>query len=112
MNGVDHHKVVDQWCMQKLADFLTKVKATPHGGGSLLDAGLVMWTNHMEDGETHASQKVPWLLAGKAGGKLNTGIAAGSAGKPIQAAMADIITAMGIEPKDPFVGSIPGLRKV
>jgi hypothetical protein len=71
----------------------------------------VMWTNHMEDGESHLSQKVPWLLAGKLGGKLSTGIAAASAGKPIQAAMADIITAMGVEPKDPFVGSIPGLRK-
>jgi hypothetical protein len=111
VDGVDHHKVVDQWCMQKLADFLTKVKATPQGSGSMLDQGLVMWTNHMEDGESHLSQKVPWLLAGKAGGKLATGQAAASAGKPIQAAMADIITAMGVEPKDPFVGSIPGLRK-
>jgi hypothetical protein len=111
MNGVDHHKVVDQWCMQRLADFLTKVKAIPHGSGTLLDSSLVMWTNHMEDGETHASQKVPWLLAGKVGGKINTGLAAASAGKPIQSAMADIITAMGVTAKDPFTGSIPGLLK-
>lgn len=112
MDNVDHHQVVDQWCMSRFADFLKKVKAVAEPGGTMLDHSLVMWTNHMEDGESHASQKVPWLLAGKAGGALNTGICASSAGKPIQAAMADIITAMGIAPKDPFVGSIPGVRKV
>jgi hypothetical protein len=111
MNGVDHHRVVDQWCMQKFADFLNKAKAIPQGNGNFLDNNLVMWTNHMEDGETHASQKVPWLLAGKAGGTLNTGQAVNSAGKPIQAAMADIITAMGCSATDPFTGTIAGIRK-
>jgi hypothetical protein len=111
MNNVDHHRIVDQWCMQKLADFLTKVKATPDGAKTMLDSSLVMWTNHMEDGQSHNSQKVPWVLAGKVGDKLNTGISAASVGQPIQAAMADIITAMGVKASDPYVGSIPGLRK-
>jgi hypothetical protein len=111
LSGVDHHRIVDQWCMQKYADYLTKVKAVPHGSGTMLDSSLVMWTNHMEDGESHNSQKVPWVLAGKVGGKINTGISAASAGKPIQSAMADIITAMGVTASDPFTGSIPGLRK-
>jgi hypothetical protein len=110
MDGVDHHRIVDQWCMQKFADYLGKVKATPHGSGSMLDSSLVVWANHMEDGQSHNSQKVPWVLAGKVGGKLNTGIAAASAGKPIQSAMADIITAMGVAAKDPYVGTI-GLLK-
>jgi hypothetical protein len=114
VGGVDHHKIVDKWCMQKFADFLTKVKAIPQAGGSMLDNSLVMWTNHMEDGESHASQKVPWLLAGKAGAKgLNTGICAASAGKPIQAAMADIINVMLGPGKaaDPYVGTIGGISK-
>jgi hypothetical protein len=111
MDNTDHHQIVDQWCMARFADFLKKVKEVPQAGGSMLDSSLVMWTNHMEDGESHASQKVPWLLAGKAGGTLATGTCANTSGKPIQAAMADIITAMGVAPKDPFVGTIPGVRK-
>jgi hypothetical protein len=109
MNNVDHHKIVDLWCMDKFAKFLGKVKAVPQGGGTFLDNNLVMWTNHMEDGQTHASQKVPWLLAGKVG-KLNVGNHVQNGG-PIQSAMADIMRAMGCDPKDPFTGSIPGALK-
>jgi hypothetical protein len=112
LNGVDHHRMVDEWCMTHYANFITKVKDIPQGpNGTMLDTSLVMWTNHMEDGESHASQKVPWVLAGKAGGTLNTGFCAQSQGKPIQAAMANICTAMGIPPKAPFEGSIPGILK-
>jgi hypothetical protein len=111
MGGVDHHRVVDEWCMNEFSLFLDKVKAVAQPGGNLLDNSVVLWANHMEDGASHFSQKVPWLLAGKAGGKLNTGIAAQSAGKSIQGAMADICNAMGVPAKDPFVGAIPGVLK-
>ena len=111
MGGTDHHRIVDEWCMNEFSLFLDKVKAVSLPSGNLLDNSVVLWANHMEDGASHFSQKVPWLLAGKAGGKLNTGIAAQSAGKSIQGAMADICNAMGVPPKDPFTGSIPGVLK-
>jgi Protein of unknown function (DUF1552) len=110
MGGTDHHRVVDEWCMDQFSGFLDKVKAVQQPGGTLLDNSVVLWANHMEDGASHLSQKVPWLIAGKAGGALKTGQCAQSAGKSIQGAMADICSAMGVQPKDPFTGSIPGVR--
>jgi hypothetical protein len=109
--SVDHHRMVDEWCMNELSLFLDKVKAVPGPTGTLFDNSITLWGNHMEDGLTHNSQKIPWILAGKAGGKLNGGICANTSGKNIQAAMADICTAMGVPPADPFVGSIPGVVK-
>jgi hypothetical protein len=106
MGGVDHHRIVDEWCMNEFSMFLDKVKAVNLPNGNLLDNSVVLWANHMEDGASHFSQKVPWLLAGKAGGTLKTGQCAASAGKSIQGAMGDIIKAMGCPPKDPFTGSI------
>ena len=111
MGGVDHHRVVDEWCMNEFSLFLDKVKAVAQPGGNMLDNSVALWGNHMEDGASHFSQKVPWLLAGKAGGKLSTGQCAPSGGKSIQGAMADICRAMGVEPKEPFTGTIPGLLK-
>jgi hypothetical protein len=106
MGGVDHHRVVDEWCMNEFSLFLDKVKAVNTPSGNLLDNSVCLWANHMEDGASHLSQKVPWLLAGKAGGTLKTGQCAASAGKSIQGAMGDIIKAMGCPAKDPFTGSI------
>jgi hypothetical protein len=112
MNGVDHHRMVDEWCMGEFATFLDQVKAVAMPGGTMLDNSIALWGNHMEDGASHNSQKIPWLLAGKAGGALNTGICAPSGTKNIQAAMADICNAMGVPAKDPYVGAIPGVLKV
>ncbi len=111
MGGVDHHRVVDEWCMDQFSQFLDKVKAVQQPGGNMLDNSVVIWANHMEDGASHLSQRVPWLVAGKAGGKINAGQCAASGGKSIQGAMADLCTAMGVAPKDPFTGTIPGFLK-
>jgi hypothetical protein len=96
MGGVNHKVIVDKWCMDKLATFLTKLKSVKEPDGkTLLDNSLVVWGNHMESGDNHGSQKIPWILAGKAGGTvLKTGICKG--GSTISNAMADICKAMGV----------------
>ncbi len=109
-DGVDHKKIVDRWWMNELAGFLNKLKASPEPGGSLLDNSLVLWGNHMESGDNHATQAVPWLLAGKAGGALQTGQCAASAGKSTNDAMAEICRVMGVQPAAHYGSGIPGLR--
>ena len=71
MDGVDHKRIVDKWWMAKLNEFMGMMKAIPDGpGGSLLDTRLLLGGNHMESGDSHHSQKVPWIRAGKAGGRF------------------------------------------
>jgi hypothetical protein len=108
--GVDHKKIVDRWWMKELAAVLGKMKSLPEPGGSLLDNTLVLWGNHMESGDNHHTQSVPWLLAGKAGGYLATGQCAASSGKPINDAMAEICRAMGVPPAAHYGAGLPGLK--
>ncbi len=114
MNGVDHKRMVDKWCMQQFGELLARMKAIPEAGGTMLSNSVVLWTNHMEDGQNHNCQKLPWMLAGQAGGYFKTGQCALSAGKPISGVLADVANAVGVPMDswgDPSYGKPwPGLR--
>jgi hypothetical protein len=110
LGGVNHKQIVDQWWMDRFADLIQKMKDTPDpAGGSLLSNSVVLWANHMQEGANHASQKVPWLLAGQGGGGLKTGLCIDSAGKPINDAMTDICKVMGVQTSAFGGKSMPGL---
>jgi hypothetical protein len=114
MNGVDHKRMVDTWCMQQLGELIARMKAIPEEGGNMLSNSVVLWTNHMEDGQNHNCQKLPWILAGQGGGYFKTGQCALSAGKPISGVLADVASAVGVPMAswgDPSYGKPwPGLR--
>jgi hypothetical protein len=58
------------YAMRCLNEFLLKLKNTPHGSSTLLDASLVYVTSDTAWGKTHTKTEWPVLLAGKAGGRL------------------------------------------
>ncbi|HVY29533.1 MAG TPA: DUF1552 domain-containing protein [Polyangiaceae bacterium] len=58
------------YTMRCLNEFLTKLKATPHGGSNLLDASLVYVTSDTAWGKVHTKAEWPVLFIGKAGGRL------------------------------------------
>jgi uncharacterized protein DUF1552 len=60
-----------QYTMRCLNEFLSKLKNTPHGATSLLDAALVYVTSDTAWGKVHDRTEWPVLLAGKAGGRLS-----------------------------------------
>jgi hypothetical protein len=96
LNGTDHKRIADKWCMQQFAELIARMKAIPEEGGTMLSNSVILWTNHMEDGQNHNCQKLPWLLAGQAGGYFKTGQCALSAGKPISGVLADVANAIGV----------------
>jgi hypothetical protein len=108
--GVDHKAMVDKWFMVEFAALVKKMKDSPEATGSMLDSSLVLWGNHMETGDTHYTQRVPWMLAGKAGGYLATGQCASSSGRPINDAMAEICKALDVQPASHYGSGIPGLK--
>ena len=62
-----------KWYAEMFGKFLAKLDAVPDGSGSLLDNSLVVWGSELGKGNTHSFEKIPFVLAGGAGGKLATG---------------------------------------
>jgi hypothetical protein len=96
LNGVDHKRIADKWCMEQFAGLIARMKAIPEEGGTMLSNSVVLWTNHMEDGKNHNCQKLPWILAGQGGGYFKTGQCALSAGKSLNGVLADVANAIGV----------------
>jgi hypothetical protein len=64
---------IDFYHVQLLNHFLTRLKNTPDGNGSLLDHSLTLYGGGMGDGNLHRHFDLPCLTAGKLGGQIKTG---------------------------------------
>ena len=64
---------IDVYHVQLLNHFLTRLKSTPDGDGSLLDHSLTLFGGGMGDGNLHRHFDLPCLLAGNLGGQVKTG---------------------------------------
>jgi hypothetical protein len=108
LGGTNHKVIVDKWCMEKFAGFIAKMKSIQEPGspgGNMLNNSIVLWGNHMESGDNHGSQKIPWILAGKGSTNvLKSGTCTGS-GKTISSAMADICKALELPAQPHWTGS-------
>ncbi len=82
-HGLSHHgndaktkdmygRIVD-WHMEQMAYFLGRVKNLDEGGTSLLDNSMIMFGGSLKDGNTHAVENLPILLAGRGKGTLKPG---------------------------------------
>jgi hypothetical protein len=85
--GTEHHSIahdstdpardqiaqINVWHAGEVAYLLDALKAVPEGDGTMLDNTLVVWGNELADGWTHSQHPIPLVLAGSAGGQLQTG---------------------------------------
>ncbi len=55
------------------AYMVKKMASLREGDGTLLDNCIMMWGSGLEDGNKHARENLPFILAGKGGGSLQTG---------------------------------------
>jgi hypothetical protein len=63
---------LNRWYGERFAELLTGLDAVKEPDGSLLDNTMVVWGNEAATGLHDASRAVS-VIAGKAGGRLNTG---------------------------------------
>jgi hypothetical protein len=74
-DGMDRRaelQAIDTWYAKQVAYFLGQLDAVNEGNGTLLDNSLVVWGREL--GSTaHRMDRVPFILAGKAGGALRSG---------------------------------------
>src|SRR5688500_9042082 len=55
------------------AYMVKKMQSLREGEGTLLDNCIMMWGSCLEDGNKHARANLPFIIAGKGGGTINTG---------------------------------------
>ncbi len=64
---------IQRYHMERFADFLAKMAATPDGDGTLLDHSLFMYGSNMSNSDRHNNYPLPNLLVGGGAGALKTG---------------------------------------
>ena len=78
--------------------FLEKLKNTPEGDSNLLENTLVMYGSPMGDSNLHNHKRVPFFLAGHAGGALKGGVHVRAAdGTPLANAMLSVLQKVGFD---------------
>src|SRR5262245_25285150 len=78
--------------------FLEKLKNTQDGDGTLLDNTLVVYGSPMGDSNLHNHKRVPFFLAGRAGGAIKGGMHLRAAdGTPLANVMLSVLHKLGLD---------------
>lgn len=77
-HGQDQDKIskltkIDHFNIEQFAYIVGRMKQLREGPGTLLDNCIFMWGSGLEEGDTHAPQRQPTIIAGKGGGTITTG---------------------------------------
>lgn len=64
---------ITKFNIDQFAYMVKKMASLREGEGTLLDNCIMMWGSGLEDGNRHSRENLPFILAGKGGGSINTG---------------------------------------
>lgn len=113
----DAYNTIQTWYHEQLAYLLGKLASYPEGDATLLDNTLVFWGTEIGESTTHALTTMPYLLAGGAGGRIQTGrfIDFGPNERDNNQMLVSIAHALGVDDLTSFgdpsgaTGPLPGL---
>ena len=98
-DGIAQYVACERWFAQQFAYLVQQLDSLPEPGadGTMLDHSLVVWAQELGDGRLHECRSVPFVLAGGAGGCLETGRYLTYDGVPHQQLLVSICQMMGID---------------
>lgn len=64
---------INTWYAEQFAYLLEQMKLVKEGAGTMLDNTVILWGNELGKGNAHSRDKVPYVMAGRAGGYFKTG---------------------------------------
>jgi hypothetical protein len=82
--------------MEAWADFVSTLAAVKEGDGTLLDNMLIFAHSDVSYAKNHDVQGIPVMLAGRAGGKMKTGLHIQGSGETISRVGLTVQQAMGL----------------
>jgi hypothetical protein len=70
---IEKIRLIDRFYAERFARFVDRLAKTPEGEGTLLDSCMILHGGGISDGNRHNHENLPILLAGRAGGTIETG---------------------------------------
>lgn len=70
---LEEYKRINRWHLQQYAYLCERLKSIQEGAGNLLDNSMILLGSGLRDGNRHSPHNLPIVLAGRAGGTLETG---------------------------------------
>lgn len=67
------YQIINQWHVAQYAYLLDKLAAMPEGDSNVLDNSMILFASALHDGDRHWPHNLPLVLAGKAGGRIESG---------------------------------------
>jgi len=67
------YAVISHWHVEQYAYLLAKLSNMREGDSTVLDNSMILFASALSDGNSHDPHKMPLVLAGRAGGRINTG---------------------------------------
>lgn len=64
---------ITKFNIDQFAYMVNRMASLREGDGTLLDNCIMMWGSGLEDGNKHSRDNLPFIIAGRGGGSLNTG---------------------------------------
>jgi Protein of unknown function (DUF1552) len=99
---VDFAKI-NSYHVSLVAYLLATLRATPQAGGSLLDDTVVLYGSPMGDPNQHNHKRVPFFIAGRAGGALKGGVHLKAPNAtPLANVMLSVLHALGLSDLERF----------
>jgi hypothetical protein len=65
--------LINRWHVEQYAYLLGKLNGMKEGDSTVLDNSMILFGSALSDGNAHDPHKMPLVVAGRAGGRINTG---------------------------------------
>lgn len=67
------YAVISRWHVEQYAYLLNKLKSMKEGDSNVLDNSMILFGSALSDGDRHDPHKLPLVVAGKGGNRVDTG---------------------------------------
>lgn len=67
------YQLINRWHIEQYAYLLRKLKGMKEGDSTVLDNSMVLFASALSDGNSHNPHKLPLVLGGRGGGRINSG---------------------------------------
>ena len=67
------YALINKWHIEQYAYLCRKLKGMREGESNVLDNSMILFASALRDGNSHNPHNLPLVLAGKGGGRIDTG---------------------------------------